>query len=233
MLKTSKYYSLLLLCYVLIDLSLLVYMNKIIIIGPFLTTFANLVIPIWFFIGNLIAEIYGHKTSRRSLWVIIILQFIIIQLCWFSQEFITTLIDKINVATIIPHEIHRTTAAQLIALCLSGTINTYIINNFKTLLNGKYFVLRGLGASAIGEFIFIISYNLIAFIHIIPNDLLIKIIISSYMINLITNIIIVAIFNIVTSIIATIKSQKLYQNVEIESVFDILDKTKNLVVKQH
>ena len=50
----------------------------------------------------------------------------------------------------------RVAIASFLAIFVGAFINAYAISKWKILLRGRYFWLRSLGASAIGEFIFTI-----------------------------------------------------------------------------
>lgn len=62
-----------------------------------------------------------------------------------------------------------------------------IITRWKILLKGKYFLLRCLGASAIGELIFTLTAYLIEFFGVVSISHIFQLIVVSYIIKLVLN----------------------------------------------
>lgn len=81
----------------------------------------------------------------------------------------------------------RVVFSSIFAIMIGAFINAYILTKWKILLKGKYFLLRTLGASSIGEFIFTISAYLIEFFGIVSLSHIFSLIAVSYTIKLIVN----------------------------------------------
>jgi uncharacterized integral membrane protein (TIGR00697 family) len=144
--------------------------------------------PLWFVIGDVIAEVYGYKVARQMIWMAIICQFIFAFSCagmisfktpsgWAYQESYDQVLGKLP----------RVAIASFLAIFVGAFINAYAISKWKILLRGKYFWLRSLGASAIGEFIFTIVAYSTEFIGVVPFSQLIHLMTISYVIKLVLN----------------------------------------------
>jgi len=115
-------------------------------IWGFSASASTLIIPIWFILGDLIAEVYGYETAKQVIWIAPFCQLLIALLCSFSvtlpspsgwphQEIYTEVFQKLP----------RLVFSSIFAILLGAFINAYIITRWKILLKGKYFLLRCLG----------------------------------------------------------------------------------------
>jgi uncharacterized integral membrane protein (TIGR00697 family) len=106
--------------------------------------------PLWFVLGDVIAEVYGYKAARHVIWMAIICQFIFALSCailisfdspdgWANQGAYNQVLGKLP----------RVAFASFFAIVSGAFINAYAISKWKILLHGKYFWLRSLGASAV------------------------------------------------------------------------------------
>jgi len=84
-------------------------------------------------------------------------------ICQFIFAFICNTLINLDSPTIWPHQeaygqvlgnLPRVSIASFIAILSGAFINSYALMKWKILLKGKYFWLRSMGSSAIGEFIF-------------------------------------------------------------------------------
>jgi hypothetical protein len=144
--------------------------------------------PLWFVMGDVIAEVYGYKIARHMIWMAIICQFIFAFACaglisfnapldWPHQEAYDQVLGKLP----------RVALASFLAIVNGAFINAYAISKWKILLRGKYFWLRSLGASAIGELVFTIVAYLTEFLGVVPLSHLLYLMTISYVIKLILN----------------------------------------------
>jgi uncharacterized integral membrane protein (TIGR00697 family) len=104
--------------------------------------------------GDLIAEVYGYKYSRRLIWSTVL---------WgnLSSIFVSNLVEHTELlltdpniesyVNIISSEF-RYTLAGTIAMLSGSFINAYLISKTKIIFCGKSFWLRSLGATLTGEF---------------------------------------------------------------------------------
>jgi len=104
-------------------------------------------------IVDVVAEVYGYRAARQILWLgfaAIIFFSIVIAICirtpyppfWghMAMAYSTAL-----------HSLARTTIVGLIATMIGQFTNIYLISKWKILCRGKYFWLRSVGSSIIGD----------------------------------------------------------------------------------
>ena len=149
-----KYLTFIVMIYVTVKLIILTLSDKITVINGVHVAAGSLVIPVWFIIGDVIAEVYGYKIAKQCLYWSIICQIFFAFSCFglvnmnspvgLDQSFYNLAIERLPLLALI----------SCISVLFSGITNAYFITKWKALLRGKHFILRSLGSSAIGEFIF-------------------------------------------------------------------------------
>lgn len=186
--KPYKFLTPLSMLYMTLKLITVVLIYKIISIGPFSASASTLVMPLWFVMGDVIAEVYGYKVARQIIWLAIFCQFVFVFVCsaliscesplgWMHQEAYLQVFGKLP----------RVALASFLAIVTGAFINAYAISKWKILLHGKYFWLRSLGASAIGELVFTIVAYVTEFLGVVPVSQLLQLMLISYVIKLILN----------------------------------------------
>lgn len=141
--------------YMTLKLVTVVLIYKIVSVGSFTATASTLIIPFWFFLGDIITEVYGYQVTKRLIWIALICQFIFAFICggfvnlpsppnWPNQAAYIQVLGKLP----------RVAIASFLAIIFGAFLNAYAITKWKILLRGKYFWLRCLGATAVGELVF-------------------------------------------------------------------------------
>lgn len=197
--------------YMTVKLITIVLIYKVILIGPFSATASTLIMPFWFFIGDIIAEVYGYKISRHVIWMTLIFQFIFAFACfvmiklnspitWLHQEAYDQVLGKLP----------RVAFASFLAITFGAFINAYILTKWKILLKGKHFWLRSLGASMIGEAIFTFIAYVTEFLGIVSLSTLIQLMTISLVAKLIMGPLLVIPASIIARIIKKIEGVDAY-----------------------
>lgn len=134
--------------------------NKVVALDFSYASAGTLPMPFWFMLGDIITEVYGYRVSRQIVWNALLCNllfavaiFILIRLpspkAWTGESaYLFVLGDTIRLAI-----------SGLVALIIGVFINNYLISKWKVLVRGKYFWLRSIGSSTIGE----AAYTLLAF----------------------------------------------------------------------
>ncbi|HLF67616.1 MAG TPA: queuosine precursor transporter [Gammaproteobacteria bacterium] len=149
---SPKHIVLLVMMYVTIDLAGTVLGYRLVATPFGVISAATLISPIKYPLADLIAEVYGFYLARK----IIILGFV----C----EAIFALIVNAALLTPIPlhwqhamayqevlHPLFRIVTSSAVGVLVSTLLNVYLLSKWKILLKGRYFWMRSLGSSAIGE----------------------------------------------------------------------------------
>jgi uncharacterized integral membrane protein (TIGR00697 family) len=179
--KDTEYLLFFAMVYIAIDLSSMVFAYKIIAIGPIIGAASSLIFPLTYSIMDVIAEVYGYKIAKR----IIIYSFV----CDLIFAFLVLIISHIPSLNILQTRAYmdvlgsllRAVTAQMIGIISGAFINIYLISKWKMITNGKYFWLRSIGASAIGEGVMLMISVLIALTGVITQNQIILLIIYTYL----------------------------------------------------
>lgn len=181
-----RYFNFLAIMYVTILLSTIPITYKIVTVGSATASAAVFYMPVFFTLGDVIAEVYGYQLSRQLLW------------CALFADFIFAVLDTIaihlpSISTphmqsafnmVLGHSLHGVVGGMS-ALLVGAFVNVYLITKWKLYTKGKYFWLRSLGATAVGEAIVYTIGNLVAFGGVVPLLEILKVIITMYIFQLI------------------------------------------------
>lgn len=159
---------------------------KIVAFGHELYCASILIFPLLFPFSDALAEIYGPEIAKSMVWYTIICEAIFVLLT--------------NVAIHLPsppnwhHQAEynffvggyvHVLMANVTALLISFYLNVFLLNKWRILLKGKYFYLRSLGATAVGEISYTIITNVIAYFGILSWSEISNIIVSDYIVKLV------------------------------------------------
>jgi len=156
--------------------------KRAIVIGPFIEPGGILIFPLTYFFSDIITEVYGYSMSRHILWCGLACQFlfsiiilIIMKLpaapFWHNQKSFEDIFGHMLFYCI------TTTVGTMVG----GFVNIYIVSKFKIIMKGKYFWLRSLGSSTIGEFLFSVIALTPLFIQSISIQDAFKIAVDAYL----------------------------------------------------
>lgn len=166
--------------YIAVDLSSMVFAYKIIEIGSIIGAASSLIFPLTYSIMDIIAEVFGYRMAKKIVY----------------YGFVCDLIFSVLVLVVshIPSVSHlqtlayiqvlglllRAVLAQMVGVLSGAIINIYLISKWKIMTNGKYFWLRSIGSSAIGEAIMLVVSVSIALTGILSISKLIHLIMYTY-----------------------------------------------------
>ena len=125
---------------------------KVIEIGGFTATAGLLVFPVSYIINDCIVEVYGFRKARFVIWLGFIMNLIFVlflQLCivlpsspsWPHQDAVETVFG--NTARIL--------CASFIAFICGSMVNAYVMSKMKLRNQGRYFSLRAIASTLVGE----------------------------------------------------------------------------------
>lgn len=181
-----KYFNFLCMLYITGLLAAVVVVYKVVSIGPLTISEGTLIFPITYFFGDIIAEVYGYELSRSLIWYSLI--------CEIIFTFIVSHIIKLPPPPYWQHQaeydfvlgnIMQVALANTIAVPTGAFLNAYAITKWKVLLKGRYFWIRSLASTAIGELAFCIIASPIVFIGMLSSNQVFTIVVSTYVIKLI------------------------------------------------
>lgn len=162
-----KYYVFLSVLYAVIIVTAQAVAYRLIQIGPFLEPGGIFIFPISFAVSDIISEVYGPTLARKTIFVSL-----------FSQAFYSIIPICINQLPTPPAWNHADAyhfifgsswlvfISNLVAIFFGMILNTQLIGKTKIIARGRWFPVRSLFSSAIGEFILTAIIVLIALIPV-------------------------------------------------------------------
>lgn len=197
--------------YMSIKLITVLLIYKIVAIGSTNTTAATIIIPLWFLTGDIIAEVYGYDISKKVIWSAIFCQFIFAFICalliklpsppnWEYQAGYDHVLGNLP----------RVAFASFVAIVSGAFINAYTISKWKVLLRGRFFWLRSLGASIVGEAVFTVIAFSVEFFGLAPTKTVLELMAMSFCTKLIVSPILVIPSSIIAAIIKRIEGVEVF-----------------------
>ncbi len=155
---------------------------KIIAIGPFRISGAQLLFPITYIFGDIFTEVYGYSASRRAIWtgffasaLLSVMGLITVALPaapdWPHQEAFRTVFNFVP----------RMVIASLIAYWAGEFSNAYVLAKLKLWTKGRYLWVRTIGSTVVGQFVDTVVVMLIAFGGSLSPQLIATLILSGYL----------------------------------------------------
>lgn len=144
--------------------------NRIVAVGHYFICAAVLVYPLSYSIANVITEVYGYKISRQLIFLGLVCWIVIASLIeitikapvpafWQSYD---------NAYDAVMAPIFRGVILSSFAVIIGQFVNIYILTNLKLRAHGRFFILRNLTSTAIGDFVAVALALLGVFIGRMP-----------------------------------------------------------------
>lgn len=185
-----KYLEFLSMFYLTVFLTTFIFVHKIVTIFSITTSIATLLVPLLFLSTDIIAEVYGYKYARRTIWIAIICRILFAVLAYGLCAYPTTIFPIYQKAyALIFHSAFRVLIGCTGGYIFGIFVNIYLISKLKTLLRGKHFWIRSIGSSTIGELVFVVTGVSVVFVGTMPFKNVAEIMFMSYCFKLILSII--------------------------------------------
>lgn len=177
----TKYLFLFAMIYANVNIASTVLVYKIVSIDSVVITAGALLSPLWYLLGDLIAEVYGYNQARKVIWTGLACELMFITICvtliklpsplyWHSQASYDAVFNPLP----------RVYIGSVIGTLSGAFINVYLISKWKIMVKGKYFWLRSVTCNAFGQLVFSITTAFTDLFGVIPMPDLWKIIFVSY-----------------------------------------------------
>ena len=150
--KQYKYPYLLLGLYLTFLLSTVCLASRITQIGTMLEPGGIFVFPLTFSICDIVGEVYGYAYPRLFIWIGVLAEFL------FSLVVITVshlpapdFFTQASAYEIVFDPTLRYVGSGLVGLLIGELTNVYLLSKWKIFLKGKFFILRSLLSTALGQ----------------------------------------------------------------------------------
>ena len=159
---------------------------KFFAIGPLRVSCAQMLFPITYIFGDIFTEVYGYGASRRAIWYGFFASAIFVTLSYIAVVIppAPEYTDQRAFATIF-QPVGRFVVASLIAYWCGEFANSFTLAKMKLLTNGKYLWTRTIGSTVVGQAVDTTVVIFIAFYGMRPFTVLIRLIISGYVIKVV------------------------------------------------
>lgn len=165
--------------------------TKMILVFGFVLPAAVIVYPFCFMIGDVLTEIWGFKVAKKVIWLgffmnllLIIFTNMAIPLAyptfWQGQEHFQFIFGAIP----------RIVLASFIGYLVGELSNSWTLEFIKKITNSKLFPVRSILSSVVGQILDTILFITIAFYNVVPNDILIVMMLSQYLVKVVVEMII-------------------------------------------
>lgn len=145
------------LLYITIDFTSNMMLYKLIKVGSAVLPAGILIYPVVFLLGDIIAEVFGYRVAKLIVIFDLVFNFIFAAILYvlvrvpsphdllLSQDYLIVLGSLLKVNSIV-----------IVAILIGSMINVYFISKWKIITHGRYFWIRSIGSSAIGEAVMLV-----------------------------------------------------------------------------
>jgi len=155
--------------------------TKILVLGPFTFDGGTILFPLAYIFGDMLTEVYGYRASRRVIWTGFA--------CLALTALTLGIVDVLPAAAdwtlqsayhAILGQTPRIVLASLAAYWAGEFINSYVLARLKIRTAGRWLWLRTISSTLLGEGVDTVIFLLVAFLGLLPDELLWSIFISNY-----------------------------------------------------
>lgn len=129
----------------------------------------TILFPLAYIFGDLLTEVYGYARARKVIWIGFAMNILMVAVFWAVGKLpaapewgLQGAYDSI--LGVVP----RIVLASLVAYLIGEFMNSYVLAKLKVKTGGRFFWLRAIGSTAIGQFFDTTIFLLIAFAGVLP-----------------------------------------------------------------
>jgi hypothetical protein len=160
--------------------------EKVVTLGGFTFGAGILFFPISYFFNDVLTEVYGYARSRKVVWAgfvgmvfASIMALVVVALPpaqgWEHQK----------AYEVVFGQTYRIVLASLTAFFCGEFANSFTLAKMKILTKGNYLWTRTIGSTAVGEAVDSLIFYPIAFYGFWPTDLVLKVMVTNYLLKVI------------------------------------------------
>ncbi len=180
--------------------------TKILSLGWFSFDGGTIIFPLSYIFGDILTEVYGYARSRRVIWTGFAMNLLMVLVFWIVGKLPPALDwpyqdSFMNILGVVP----RIVLGSLCAFIVGEFMNSFVLAKLKVKTNGKFFFVRAIGSTVVGQFFDTTIFLLIAFVGVLPLNLIWVIWVSNYIFKIGTEIIL---YPLTKRIVAWLKKQE-------------------------
>ena len=158
---------------------------RVIKIGPFMAPGGVFIFALTYTVADIITEVYGFKMVKQVIFSTLFCIVMFNLICLFLIKLPVPQHANYSKAYnfVFSHHINLLVGFS-ISFIISDYVNAYAINKWRILFQGKYFWLRSIGSSAIGETLFGIFAAVLMYANVLSFLDFLKVISSTWLIKI-------------------------------------------------
>jgi len=141
----------------------------------------TLIFPITYTITDMIGEVYGYREARKLIWIVLFCDFLFALTTSLLVMIPSPTLQIQNIYNFVFSDLLRGSTAEIFGVLCGIFTNIYAISKLKILVRGKYFWLRSIGSSTIGEAVLVLIAMPIMFLGKISISQLFVLMLFSYL----------------------------------------------------
>ena len=179
--RTYRYIDLVMAAFVAVLLISNIASTKIVAFGPLSFDGGTLLFPLAYIFGDVLTEVYGYRRSRRVIWTgffwLVMTALVLAIVDWLPPAADWSAQDAFHA---ILGQTPRIVAASLLAYFAGEFSNSFVLAKMKLATEGRWLWARTIGSTLVGEGVDTVVFVLVAFLGVLPNELVWAVLVSNY-----------------------------------------------------
>lgn len=172
--------------YILFLLISSVFINKLITLCGHITTMSAFFFPMTFLIADIVLEVYGYRIARALILTGLTCQFLFAAMCKLAINIAAPPGTNIDVHYLfVLNNLIPIYFGALGAAFVGDFINVYVLSKLKILTQGRFFALRSIGSSIVGNLVYTTICCYAIYYHTQPLHNIIEIGLMIYLVKII------------------------------------------------
>lgn len=180
--KNFKYLDIITVIFVAVLLISNIASTKISRVGIFILDGGTLLFPLTYIFGDVLTEVYGYSRSRRVIWLGFGTAILMALVLWVVGMLPSAPgWENQNAYMLILGQTSRIVLGSLAAFFAGEFLNSYVLAKMKVLTKGRWLWSRTVGSTLVGELVDSILFVTIAFVGVLPIELVYDLILFNYL----------------------------------------------------
>ncbi len=179
--RAYRYIDLVMAAFVAVLLISNIASTKIVAFGPLSFDGGTLLFPLAYIFGDVLTEVYGYRRSRRVIWTgffwLVVTALVLGIVDWLPPAADWSGQDAFHA---ILGQTPRIVGASLLAYFAGEFSNSFVLAKMKLATQGRWLWMRTIGSTLVGEGVDTVVFVLVAFLGVLPNELVWAVLVSNY-----------------------------------------------------
>ncbi len=142
---------------------------------------AVFIFPLTYLIADIVTELYGYSVGRTLIWVSLCCDFLFVLLAMLIIHLPSPdLLNNTDALKQVIDPLLRVDIGGALGILIGGFANIYALSKWKVLFKGRYFWLRSIASTGVGEAVYIIVACLISYSSFMTTQDIFKLMLVNY-----------------------------------------------------